>query len=98
MTGTEKARPAAAVTVRAMPLADVQGGERVRVVALRGQGSREMRELAAAGLSVNRCLDVANRQAGGGILVSLEGRRLAIGAEIARAIWVRLVETPASML
>lgn len=86
------ARRRVAASVRAMPLALVQDGERVRVVSLHGR-SRDMEELIAAGLSVNRFLDVVNRQSGGGILVRLDQRRYAIGAGLSQAIWVRQVET-----
>jgi len=77
-------------TVRAMPLARAQVGDRLRVVALRG-GGKEIEELAAAGLTPGRLCAVLSLLPGGATLVGLDERRLAIGSNVAAEIWVRLV-------
>ncbi|CCG09070.1 FeoA family protein [Pararhodospirillum photometricum] len=80
----------APVTVRALPLGEAREGDVVRVITFRG-GGRAVEELLAAGLTPGRVCSVAGMGPGGAVLVDFEGRRLAIGGNVARDIWVRLV-------
>jgi len=79
-----------ASTVRAMPLAQARDGDLVRVVAVRGVG-READALAGAGFVPGLRCTVTGRLAGGATVVGFAGRRLAIGADAAADIWVRLL-------
>lgn len=83
-------KPHRAVTsaVRAMPLAMAQVDERVRIVSFRGAG-RGLSELQAAGLTPDREVGIVSRQAGGGVLITIDGRRFAIGSGLSQRIWVR---------
>lgn len=78
--------------VRAMPLAAAQEGETVRVVRFRGQG-QEVKEMMAAGMCVGRVCPVFGKIPGGGVLVGIDNRRLAVGSSAAADIWVRLVDS-----
>ncbi|MFA6018762.1 MAG: FeoA family protein [Rhodospirillales bacterium] len=80
-----------AVAVRAMPLAAAQEGETVRIIRFRGQG-QEVKAMIAAGMNVGRVCPVFGKLPGGGVLVGIDDRRLAVGSSAASEIWVRLVD------
>lgn len=77
--------------VRAMQLANADVGEMVRIIRIRAEG-REVQSMITAGLSVGRVCPVVGRLPGGGVLVALDDRRLAVGGGTAAEIWVRLVD------
>jgi len=77
-------------TVRAMPIAAARARDLVRVIAVRGVG-REVEQLIAAGLTPGRVCTLAGHSPGGAVLLDLDGRQLAIGGNVARDIWVRLI-------
>ncbi|KJS43045.1 MAG: hypothetical protein VR70_03065 [Rhodospirillaceae bacterium BRH_c57] len=79
------------VAIRAMPLSNAAAGETVRVVRIRAVGP-EIQEMIAAGLSVGRVCVVFSQLPGGGVLLALDDRRLAVGCAAAAEIWVRLVD------
>lgn len=91
MMPTAASSPPRNVAVRAMPLAHADAGDTVRIVRIRAEG-REIQEMMVAGLNVGRLCPVLGRLHGGGVLVALNDRRLAVGATIAHHIWVRLVD------
>lgn len=77
--------------VRAMPLIHAELGDMVRVVRISAQG-RDAQSMVAAGLAVGRVCAVVGRPPGGGVVVAVDGRHLAVGNSIASGIWVRLVD------
>lgn len=73
------------------PLSLAQEGERVHIVALRAGRSLD-RRLADLGLHVGTELSVRQRQPGGGVVVSREGTRVALGGGMAHKILVAKLE------
>lgn len=80
-----------ATAVRAMPLVHADVGEVVRIIRIRAEG-RDVQSMIAAGLCIGRVCPVVGRLPGGGVLVAVDDRRLAVGGATASEIWVRLVD------
>ena len=74
---------------RAFPLALAQGGERLRIAAFK-TGKGLGRKLSNLGLPVGSEIEVLQRQAGGGVVVSRDSTRVALGAGTAQKIMVFL--------
>lgn len=77
---------------RAFPLALAQDGERLRIAAYR-TGKGLGRKLGTLGLPVGSEVEVVQRQAGGGVVVSRDATRVALGGTTAQMIMVELVKS-----
>lgn len=76
-------------TAKAFPLALAQNGERLRIAAFRS-GKGLSRKLGTLGLKKGSEVTVAQRQRGGGVVVSQGSNRVALGAATAQMILVTL--------
>jgi len=74
---------------RAFPLALAQRGETLRIAAFK-TGKGLGRKLANLGLPVGCEIEVLQRQSGGGVVVSRDSTRVALGAGTAQKIMVAL--------
>lgn len=72
------------------PLSDMPVGQRLRLVRVDG-GQRLKRRLLALGISVGGEAELVQRR-GGGVVLAQGGNRVALGAGIARRIYVEAVE------
>ncbi len=91
MTMSSSSNGGRVVAVRAMRLTHADAGDVVRIVRIRAEG-RDVQSMIASGLCEGRICPVVERLAGGGVLIDLEQRRLAVGSSTAAEIWVRLVD------
>jgi ferrous iron transport protein A len=76
---------------KAFPLALAQDGERLRIAAFRS-GKGLSRKLGTLGLKKGSDVTVAQRQRGGGVVVSQGSNRVALGAATAQMILVTLAD------